>query len=347
MKISYPGTGQARGFQGVFPLTILVLFIGCSRLPPNIGRSRDIVVLASRLDTTRIINNFLRYNYVPQKEAVFSFFFAPDSLFNNYDKFHTLFLYGSLKDEFINVLLNPEAKQATQKDTFTLFKINDLWAKDQLVVILVAAEPEYIPTGITKYQEFISKIFEQNYYDRIKKNYYADRIDEKIKNQLKKFGITCDLKEGWLIDSTYQDEDFIFVHTHFPDRSIFFYKEKLKGELTDSFVIQKRDGLTKKYYNGDYILQELTSAERISFKGMTGIKLRGVWQNDSLVAGGPFLSYFLINKQNMFYVIDGMLFAPGERKSDYFTKLKVIMNSFEVINPVNSKLKVDQVKIKS
>ena len=65
---------------------------------------------------------------------------------------------------------------------------------------------------------------------------------------------------------------------------------------------------------------------------MKGIRLNGVWQNDSLVAGGPFLSYFLTQNDTL-YVIDGMLFHPGERKSDYLTKIEVIMNSFRIMYP--------------
>ena len=65
---------------------------------------------------------------------------------------------------------------------------------------------------------------------------------------------------------------------------------------------------------------------------MKGMRLKGVWQNDSLVAGGPFLSYYLKDNDTL-YIIDGILFNPGERKSDYLTQIEVIMNSFTVIHP--------------
>jgi len=106
----------------------------------------------------------------------------------------------------------------------------------------------------------------------------------------------------------------------------------MKEELNDSLVINKRNALTKKYYNGDYILNELTTIENIEFQNMNGVKLKGMWQNDSLVAGGPFLSYFLTSNDTL-YIIDGMLFNPGERKSDYLTKIEVIMNSFRIMYP--------------
>jgi len=307
----------------------LLWLVQCAKLPGSVGKSRDVVVVGSLLDTTFIINNLQIYNYMPQKEPTFIFIFVPDTMLKNVKQFHSLFLCGSLKDEFINTLLNLEAREATKKDTFLLFKINDLWAKDQTVTILAVSEPHYLLSGILKYKRIIAKILEENYYRKIKKQYYEKGIDRRMKKTLAHFGIEMDFPENWMIDSTNKSENFIFIHTHYPDRSIFFYREKRTGELDDSLAIKKRNEITKKFYNGDYILKDLTIAEKIVFQGMSGLKLKGVWQNDSLVAGGPFLTYFF-NKNDSLYIIDGILFLPGERKTDYFTTLEVIMNSFKL-----------------
>ncbi len=317
--------------KGINPIIVInllsIIFFGCAQIPGNIGKARAIVVVSSKVDTSLIENNLQIYNYLPQKEPLFSFLFVPDTLFKNYEHYHTVFLYGSLKDDFIQIMLNPEARKATEKDTFTLFKLTDLWAKGQLVFILAVSEPQFIAAGISKYRRALKKLFQDNYYERIKQNYYARGMDRKIKARLRRFHIDFDLTNEWMIDSTYKKEGFISIHAHFPDRSIFFYKEKLSNPLNDSFAIYKRDSLTKKYYQGDYILKESTRSYSIEFKNMKGIELKGIWQNDSLVAGGPFISYFLTDQKTL-YIIDAMLFLPGERKTDYFTKLEVILNSF-------------------
>ncbi len=322
-------------YRSLFRVTtlvvLLILALSCAKIPPHVGRSRDVVVVSSVIDTTLVADNLQIYNYVPQKEGLFVFLFASDTAIKDYNRFHTIFLYGSLQDEFIKTLLNPEAEETTQNDSFTLFKLNDLWSKGQLAIILATSKPEYIESGMMKYRNVITKILEDNYYARVKENYYNKALDRKIADALRKFGITFDLGKGWLIDSTYKDEDFIFIHTHFPDRSIFFYKEAHSAELSTLFAIKKRNALTQKYYKGDYILEDLAISESIEFKGMKGIRLKGVWQNDSLVAGGPFLSYLLAQGDTL-YMIDGMLFNPGERKSDYFTGLEVTLNSFQLIH---------------
>ncbi|MEO0136199.1 MAG: DUF4837 family protein [candidate division WOR-3 bacterium] len=313
----------------LFPLTfMLVWFFYCRNMPVSVGKARDVVVVASEIDSSFIKENLQIYHLVPQREPYFVFVFAPDTSLKNVKLFHSLFLYGSLKENFIYELLSEEARNATQRDTFNLFKVQNLWAKNQTVVILATSDPEYTKPGIVKYQKMIKKILEEAYYQKVKTSFYEKEMDQNIKNHLKRLGWTVDVPVGWMIDSTYQNENFVYVHTHYPDRIVFFYQERGSLPVNDSLAIEKRNDLTRRFYHGDYVVKGFTTAARIEFKGMQGLRLKGVWQNDSLVAGGPFLTYFLA-KDDFLYVIDGMLFLPGERKTDYLMGLEVMMNSVQ------------------
>lgn len=313
-----------------FIIFALFLIGTCARLTRSIGKSSEVVIITSRVDQNLIIDNLQLYNYVPQEEGIFKFIFARDTALGNYKKHHAILLYGTLQDDFIHTMLSEKARAATEKDTFTLFKLDNLWADGQMAIILAIRDPAYITQGIEKYGQIISQNLEEHYYQRVKKNYYITGVSSKMKDRLKRFGLTLDINEAWLIDSTHQNDNFLFVHTHFPDRSIFFYTETKESTIDGAFAIAKRDSLTERFYDGDYILKELTISEPIEFADLRGVRLKGVWQNDSLVAGGPFLSYFLTDG-NTLYVLDGIVFNPGERKSDYFTKIEVIMNSFSLI----------------
>ncbi|MCX7995854.1 MAG: DUF4837 family protein [candidate division WOR-3 bacterium] len=315
-----------RPFKIVFFFTLV--FFYCHKMPESVGKARDVVVVASEMDTAFIKENLQIYHYVPQYEPYFIFVFVSDTMLKNVKQFHSLFLCGSLKDDFIYELLNEEARVSTLKDTFNLFKVNDLWSKNQTVTILAVSEPSFIKQGITKYRKMIKKILEESYYKKVKSSFYSKEMDRNIKNHLKRFGWSMDIPAGWMIDSTHKEKNFIYVHTHYPDRIIFLYKEKGELPASDSLAIEKRNNITKMFYGGDYVLKDMTIAERIEFKGMKGLRLKGVWQNDSLVAGGPFLTYFLTSGDSL-YVIDGMLFLPGERKTDYIIALEVMMNSLQ------------------
>lgn len=337
MNKSASATGICNIIAGLVLVLVIALTVSCANLPSNIGKSREVVIASSVIDSNMIVDNIQIFNYVPQKEGLFTFLFKADTGIKMFNRYHTILIYGSLQDQSIGTLLSEEAKVATQKDTFTLFKLKDLWAREQLVIVMAVSEPVYVTRGIIKYKNMINNILEENYYQHIKKNYYYRNIDNKNKEALKHFGVAFDIAKSWLIDSTHQEDNFIFFHAHFPDRSIFFYKERITQQLSRTSAIEKRDALTDEYYNGDYVLEDLVTSEEIEFKDMKGITLRGVWQNDSLVAGGPFISYFLIDEDTL-YVIDGMLFSPGKRKSDHFTIIEVIMNSFHLIKAGNKGL---------
>lgn len=313
-------------------LLTFIFIIACGKLPESVGKSRDVVVLSVVVDTGLINSNIQMFNDFPQPEPVFFFIYGADTALKQFMTYRTIFLYGSLNDAFLKKLLNAEAREATLKEQVTLFKKYDLWAKNQLVLILAVSEPQMLWNAVREYRPLVSRILEDNYYRNIKAEYYKTPRDNKIADNLKKYGVTFDLHGGWMIDSSSAKDGFVFIHAHYPDRSVFYYRAKRTGTLNDSFAISLRNSLTKKYYNGDYIFKDLTRVEPIEFNDLKGIRMQGVWQNDSLVAGGPFRTYFLMEGE-ILHVIDGILFLPGERKTDYFTRLEVLMNSFQLTGP--------------
>ncbi len=308
-------------------LIAITLMVLCARIPAHTGKSRQIIVLSSEPDSQLIESHLQTFQYLPQKEALFSFLCLSDTAIKAFKRNHAIFLYGSLEDGFIDLLLDDEAARTVKTDTAALFRLDDVWTKGQMVVVLAVSEPRHVRFAIGKYGDMITRIFEDHYYEIIKQTHYRRGIDKRIGKILSKYGIRLDLNKGWLIDSTYADQGFIFVHAHFPDRSIFFYKTPYIGKISADSAVAIRNDLTRQYYDGDYALKNLSYTDPIEFKYLKGIRIKGIWQNDSLVAGGPFISYFF-NRNDSLYVIDAMLFNPGERKSDFYAALEVILNSF-------------------
>ncbi|MBM3315986.1 DUF4837 family protein, partial [candidate division WOR-3 bacterium] len=67
--------------------------------------------------------------------------------------------------------------------------------------------------------------------------------------------------------------------------------------------------------------------ESIGFMGGPCLRLRGVWQNPGEVIGGPFVSYSF-SYQGRFFMLDGTLFNPGERKLDNLFQLEAVIRTF-------------------
>lgn len=322
-------------FRFLLTLAVMILILpACGRLPPATGRNRDVVAVSVVVDST-LVQTLQIWQRFPQTEAMFNFIYVPDTAFKRYQNFRNILIYGSLPDRNISRLLNAEARAAIVRDNFALFKKHDLWARDQLVLILVTAEPQLLWETFKEFRPLISRILEDEYRQRLKRDYYATPLDDDLKNCLRKYGWSIDLHRGWLIDTTQAGNGFLFVHAHDPDRSIFYWREPGSRLPSDTAAIKKRNELTRRFYHGDYVVNGTTISSPVSFQGKSALRLQGVWQNDSLVAGGPFVTYFFPAGDTL-CIVDGILFLPGERKTEMFIKLDIALNSFQALSPASN-----------
>lgn len=105
--------------------------------------------------------------------------------------------------------------------------------------------------------------------------------------------------------------------------------------------MQKRDSLTKIYYDGDYIFEDSiiqTKEKVVDFNGRYAIRLDGVWQNDKNIAGGPFRTFGFYNKgDGRMYLVDCAIVAPGERKWPYMRQVEAMAYTFKTADELNSK----------
>jgi hypothetical protein len=67
--------------------------------------------------------------------------------------------------------------------------------------------------------------------------------------------------------------------------------------------------------------------DTIEFLGVPGLRLRGVWQNQRQVIGGPFVLY-AFNYQERFFILDGMVFNPGQKKLSSLFQVEAIIRTF-------------------
>src|SRR4030042_4831209 len=91
--------------------TIIISMITCARIPSHTGKSRQIIVLSCEPDSQLIESNIQIFQYLPQEEALFSYLCLSDTAIKAFKKNHAIFLYGSLEDEFIDLLLDDEARR--------------------------------------------------------------------------------------------------------------------------------------------------------------------------------------------------------------------------------------------
>lgn len=309
---------------------LFTYILSCSsNLPSTFGKARQIVLLTNYkpyIETQ--IKEILEQNiYTVQPEPEFIIEYQPLLNARPFLKFRFIFIVGTLDEEPINSLVYQQHEKI-EKDTLGLFALSNVWADNQKVLIFVAQYHEQLAKGLNRYSKRIRKTFQNYLLDYMTKITYERGYNKNLTKELsQKHYFSIKAPYDFRLNKKYEKDNFIYLNAHNPDRSIFFYSQPTTKELVPFKLIELRDSLTKLFYEGDFVLKEYTRAETTDFNGIFAIKLLGVWQNNKLVAGGPFIAY-CFNYDNRFYFIDGMVYYPGKKKLNSLNQIDAILHTF-------------------
>jgi len=295
------------------------------------GIIREIIVVSPHNNIIEpITRQILQQNiYTPQPEPEFVLRFEDTARLRAFLNFHLMFIVGTTKDEVIQKLLGDRVNQV-EKDTFKLIVIPEPWAKNQKVLVFVSKDESLLVSGMAKYSKRIRHTFQQWIVEQMRKITYEKGHNKQLKDLLlTRYGFGLDLPASFRLVDKYEFDKFIYLVAHNPDRSIFCYYEAGTKPLAKDNLLSFRDSLTFQFYEGDSVVKNLTIVDTVQFFNGSALKLKGVWQNQKLAAGGPFISY-CFNYQNRFYYIDGSVYNPGKYKLDNLNQVDVILQTFEL-----------------
>lgn len=313
-------------------IIILTFTLSCSReLPSSIGKVRQIIVLSNfKPEIEKPISYALQRNiYTIQPEPEFLIRYEPLSRFNDFNRFHLIFIVGLIREEPIQTLLS-QYQEKIYNDTFGLYAFNNPWASSQKVLVFTTTDIKFLDAGLKRYEQRVRKEFGDYILQYMHDITYARGYKKQLSEQLaEKYKYTIKIPNGFFLNTKFTEHDFVYLVGHNPTRSIFVYTQPVRKSLDPADLISLRDSLTNLFYDEDFVYPELTYAETVAFHNLPAIKIIGTWQNNELVAGGPFVSY-CFNKTDRFYFIDGMVFNPGKRKLDNLKQLDAVLNTFKI-----------------
>jgi len=321
-----------RIFMKRFTLTgvaVIALLASCDYKPDSLGRARDVLVFTEHEELIEQEMAFVlgRQVFTPQPTKEFIVrYMEPAELANRLTR-HGILIVGFENDSLINSLF----PDLSANDSFALYRINDVWAKNQSILVFMARDTLSMLVGLKAVREKIHETFKFRLLERLERMTYTEGEEEKLSEEIQNYGFKLRIPKDWWLMKQHADNNFIWVHTHNPDRSIFIYwEDNQRDDITREEMLALRDSLTVLFYEGDYLDSTFSTAGPSYFRGNKAIRIEGVWQNDTLVAGGPMVTY-AFNEQGRFYMIDAMLFypAPPTKKVFWLNQLEVILATFE------------------
>ncbi len=281
-------------------LTFL-LFISCDNGAQFLkGTSREVVLLYSedsKFSAGAIYRFLLRVFNTPQSETLFKIHPVKWEKLQNYQDYRNKIL----------LLLPNDSLWSLCNDQEGVFFKSNVFIKGDMNFIFCS----YDSRGLLKIvSNNLQVLFDTLFSKSVKEVSSVELIvgeDRNLRRKIsEKFGFDIPIPKGWNI--LFETREILVINKHNPDRFVlFFVGEERDLNLED--ILNLRDSLTSRIYQGDVVVRDYIYSFSDYLGGMPALKVYGIWKNDSMVVGGPFLFYAL-NKDGKFYLLDVGVFAP-------------------------------------
>lgn len=217
-------------------------------------------------------------------------------------------------------------------DPVRLRIVDDVWARKQVVGVILADTEQQLKAFLDREHASLAIAFEEAAVRHLADGLRATAVEAGMATALEdRFGWSIAPPSGYDFYTTSAGEGFVFFRRTRPDRSVFVYwTDGVPEHVSEQFVIERRDDLTGRYYDGDAIeLRRPLERDHLEFLGRPGIRVSGWWANKELVGGGPFRTYcFHDSSQDRIYIVDVSLFAPSYDKTSMMRNLDAIAHTF-------------------
>jgi acyl carrier protein len=249
---------------------------------------------------------------------------------------------GSYTSQFIKSIVDKELQKRLETSEDFIISKYDLWAKNQLVTVLSAANMQELEFKILRNKDNLLYEYQKISDKRLKESLYAPRYERKAIEGLllRNYGwliyVQADYKLAksdsvnkfvWLRRSPGSDmERWIFIH----------WIDNATPEYLNADSIKAiRNRMTKEYYqvreDTAYVVlvDSFCTTSEVNFNNRYALYTQGLWDLNIKGMGGPFVNYtFYDEKSKRLYMLDGSIYAPKYYKRNLIQQIDVILQSF-------------------
>lgn len=312
-------------------LLAVALAASCGRqIPYPLGRLREVTVVSSHLDLVRpVVESILGQELeTPQPEPEFRLRFADYARFDGFSRMRVVLLIGTIRDSIVAGVLGAKADSLPGGE-FGLYRFPNAWADNQWVLLLAVRDSTALVPALRAYARQLHEAAVDIVLGQMVKATYHRPADQRLTESMsRRYGFSVQVPREWRLETMYEDERFVYVFGHYPDRSVFVYWADTVQSAHPESLVALRNRLTACFYDGDSVDTVIpVRVDSLEFLGRPALRLRGIWQNRRNLIGGPFVSYVFRYQGRLFYV-DGTLYNPGEKKLDNLFQLEAIIRTF-------------------
>lgn len=237
-----------------------------------------------------------------------------------------------------------ESLKRIQQDT-SFFQIaeENKFAMGQKVLYLFSNTEDHLAKKIAKSRTKILKLFEDQAMKITKARVLKKRSKNIEKTLTSNHGYSIQIPYGW--DLAQDVHNFVWCRELARDKekNIFIYQQPYMGADIFNQIVNLRDKITEFHLRdgqkGDLFIQRQNDipvfSSRTTFNKKFSVKSRGLWAVSDMSAGGPFLSYTMVDeKTQTLYYIEGYVYHAGGKKKRLMREIDAILSTFKIPSEV-------------
>ena len=335
----------------LFVISSAILFSACGVKKGASGKEDEIFVITDsseyhELEST-LMQVFSKVIYTPQPEHLFNLTRKNyNDLENLKEKKNIIIIAplnsGSFVSQYINAILDSSVKSMVENNKEFVFNKYNLWADNQLVMILTSPTIAQLEQNILRDHDNLIYYFQKESNSRLFKSLYYEKYEKKdIEAQLlNKYGWIIYVQADFQLSQDKPEDNFVWLRRG-PgtdmERWIFVHwiDNASPSLLNTDTVMSVRNKLTKKYYRTTddkswvQIADDYHTSTEVNFLNRYALMTQGLWRFSDMSGVGPFINYsFYDEKSKRLYILDGSIFAPKYPKRSLIQQVDVTLQSF-------------------
>lgn len=290
-------------------------------------------------------NSLERRYFTTENEKYFDLFRGDPGSLVQFEKFRNLIFLAILDSDdkistFIRERLSDGAVDKIRDDSVGFFSLNNPWANDQLVVVMVAVDLEILKNFTELQVDDVFQRFQDKTYHRIENQVYKFQIRDF--RELRNFPFHIDIPANYLPYKQDADRNFnsyLARSKENPDRYLAMYYEDLPHDFEQGniqrflrdWAVETRRRIAWDYYDEDEFSDDDIRFKNYTLAGRQGVKFSGRWQNRKHYIGGAFQSFIIkCEILNKVIMIDNSVFYPQGYKLPALIELEVITRTLSL-----------------
>ncbi len=317
-----------------------------------IADSSEFILLEDALNET-----FLKIIHTPQPEELFKITRQSSNNLNLVKPTKNIIIAAPLKSgsytsKYIESIIDTTVKQLIMDDSIFVINKYDLWAQDQLVMILTSNDINDLIAKIRENKDDLLYYFREASNKRLAKGLYNTRYEQKDVEAklLKNYGWMMYVQADYQVALEEPKENFVWfrrgINTD-AEKWIFVHwiEDSTPEFLNIDSISAERNRITKQFYrtsdDANFVVLyhdsiAVTMNSEVNFNDKYALMTQGLWRFNDDSGGGPFINYtFYDEETRRTYMLDGSIFAPKYYKKSLIQQVDVLLHSFQTENEVD------------